>query len=187
MPNYNPENTRESERLLSMAHLDALFYAAEHECASIAFPLVSSESSGYPREEALRVANIAIRDHLLFNDMKVYLVIPNKEDFAVSERLQGEVGSYIESYYVREGKARPREHLHYPMMVLTQAESMPSSFNDVIDRLDEPFSVTLLRLIDDRDMTDVDVIIEDFITRSRYDIFVINQILFQYDQPLLGG
>ena len=32
-----------------------------------------------------------------------------------------------------------------------------------------------------------DVIIEYFITRKRYDIFEINNVLFEYDQPLLGG
>ena len=32
-----------------------------------------------------------------------------------------------------------------------------------------------------------DVIIEFFITRRKYDIFEINNVLFEYDQPLLGG
>ena len=32
-----------------------------------------------------------------------------------------------------------------------------------------------------------DVIIEYFITKNRYDIFEINNVLFEYDQPLLGG
>ena len=32
-----------------------------------------------------------------------------------------------------------------------------------------------------------DVIIEYFIMRKRYDVFEINNVLFEYDQPLLGG
>ena len=32
-----------------------------------------------------------------------------------------------------------------------------------------------------------DVIIEFFIQSRKYDIFKINQVLFVYDQPLLGG
>ena len=32
-----------------------------------------------------------------------------------------------------------------------------------------------------------DVIVEFFIVSGKYDIFEINQVLFQYDQPLLGA
>ncbi len=32
-----------------------------------------------------------------------------------------------------------------------------------------------------------DVIVEYFIVSSRYDIFEINEVLFKYDQPLLGA
>jgi len=32
-----------------------------------------------------------------------------------------------------------------------------------------------------------DVIVEYFITKKLYDIFEINNVLFEYDQPLLGG
>jgi hypothetical protein len=32
-----------------------------------------------------------------------------------------------------------------------------------------------------------DVVVEYFITRQKYDIFEINNVLFKYDQSLLGG
>lgn len=32
-----------------------------------------------------------------------------------------------------------------------------------------------------------DVIVEYFITNGKYDVFKINEVLFEYDQPLLGG
>ena len=32
-----------------------------------------------------------------------------------------------------------------------------------------------------------DVIVEYFIVSGKYDIFEINEVLFKYDQPLLGG
>jgi O-acetyl-ADP-ribose deacetylase (regulator of RNase III) len=34
---------------------------------------------------------------------------------------------------------------------------------------------------------DFDVIVEYFIKRKEYDVFLINEVLFQYDQPLLGS
>jgi hypothetical protein len=32
-----------------------------------------------------------------------------------------------------------------------------------------------------------DVIVEYFIVNGKYDVFEINEVLFEYEQPLLGG
>lgn len=132
-----------------------------------------------------------------------------------------------------------------PMLAFDAAPT-PTGLDAVIENLDEPFNATLLRLIDAKGKTDVevykranisrklfskirtgkgytpgkrtivalaialeltleetndlleragytlshsqlfDVIVEFFIVRSKYDIFEINEVLFKYDQPLLG-
>ena len=123
----------------------------------------------------------------------------------------------------------------------------PAPLDDLVGNLDESFSQMLLRLIDAKGMSDVevyrranldrklfskirsgkgympskrtaialalalelsldetddllkragyalsravkfDVIVEYFIISRKYDVFKINEVLFEYDQPLLGG
>jgi len=63
------------ERLLRACYLNSLRLAAEHQCGSIAFPLISAGIYGYPKEEAKAVAEQAIRDFLEEHDMDVRLVL----------------------------------------------------------------------------------------------------------------
>lgn len=62
-------------QLLYDAYFNALKVAGKAGCRSISFPLISSGIYGYPRNEALEVAETAIRDFLKDDDMEVYLVL----------------------------------------------------------------------------------------------------------------
>ena len=62
-------------QLLYDAYFNALKVARKAGCRSISFPLISSGIYGYPRNEALEVAETAIRDFLKDDDMEVYLVL----------------------------------------------------------------------------------------------------------------
>ncbi len=256
-PVYRGGRQGEEEQLRA-CYLNSLKRAIENRCESIAFPLISSGIYGYPKDEALRVATGAIRDFLDTHDVDVYLVVFDKAAFSISEKLLGEVASYINEHYVErfadERRSRrlldvERDALRAPAPPppASSAEySMPPRIDDLIGNLDEPFSATLMRLIEAKGKTNVevykranldrklfskirtgdgylpskrtvlalavaleltldetndllecagfalshsqifDVIIEYFIVNGKYDIFEINDVLFEYDQPLLG-
>ncbi|HPY64458.1 MAG TPA: macro domain-containing protein [Bacillota bacterium] len=267
-PVYNKRNPEESEKLLRSAYTESLRIAIDHECESIAFPLISSGIYGYPKDEALQVATSAIRDFLNEHDLEVFLALFDKSAFVISRKLLGDVESYIDEHYVETRTIKRRKLLAVERRALSEDDAQldesksqqlaaptflaapfraAKPLDDVIGNLDEPFSDMLLRLIDAKGMTDIevykranldrrlfskirstknympskrtaialavslglsldetdalleragyalsravkfDVIVKYFIVNGKYDIFEINEVLFAYDQPLLGG
>lgn len=257
-PVYSHFDAEQSERLLRSAYIESLKLACKNKCESIAFPLISSGIYGYPKDEALRVAIAAIRDFLSDHDIDIYLAIFDRTSFSISKELTEEVENYISEKYTdvyrvngcksaiaedneNDGKARTQ------CLGSIYSEKSSKGLDELIENLDEPFNVTLLRLIDKKGKTDTevykranidrklfskirkgkgympgkrtilalavaleltleetndllsragyilshsrkfDVIVEFFIINRKYDIYEINEVLFEYDQPLLGA
>ena len=251
-PVYSLWHKRQCREQLRSAYIESLKLAEKSGCESIAFPLISSGIYGYPKDEALEAARSAIEDFLQDHDMEIYLAMFDKSSFLIGKALLGRVESYIDQHYV-DTHTHPRRRLlgvekqaiNAPMPMMAAAP--PPVLDDLMRNLDEPFSNTLLKLIDQKGKTDVevykranidrklfskirtgkgytpkkptilalaialeltlsetdtlleragytlshaskfDVIVEYFIVSGQYNIFEINEVLFAYDQPLLGS
>ncbi len=264
------------EALLRSCYRKSLELAANNCCETVAFPLISSGIYGYPKDQALNVAVSEIASFLMSHEMHVFVVVFDKGAYSVSKNLFIGVKSYIDENYVADhtdlerrgnrcpelfsiAKAKKKEQKSDVLSEMalecdsgfephTAANAgIPGSLAGAIGELDESFSQALLRLIDERGMTDVqcykkanidrklfskirsdrfykpkkataiafaialelslseteellrkagyalshsvmfDVIIEYFIKKGRYDVFEINEVLFAYDQSLLGA
>ena len=157
------------EMLLTDCYRNSLELAKEYNLESIAFPLISSGTFGYPKDKALKTAISAIGDFLLINEMAVFLVVFDKAAFMLSERLFSSIKEYIDDNYV-EGHAHNHRRFQRSRMydihgsqtdyidLESPVESSESkrSLVDVVNRVDETFSEMLLRLIDEKGMTDVE-------------------------------
>jgi len=164
------------EALLRACYISSLELAIKNDCDSIAFPLISSGIYGYPKADALHVATDAIRSFISENDIDMTLVVFDREALSVSEELLGAVRSYIDEHYV-EQRHQPRRQLldierqtlsdedmidqSMPIMAEMLAPSVaapaPGSFDALVGNLDEPFSATLLRLIDATGRKDAEI------------------------------
>jgi O-acetyl-ADP-ribose deacetylase (regulator of RNase III) len=164
------------EKLLADCYRNSLAIAKKNNLESIAFPVISSGTFEYPKGMALKIANSVIVDFLLKNDMNVYLVVYDKETLKVSEKLFSSVKQYIDENYVeygdnehyslRRSECKTNPILQETDFLKTYSSSMEKnvsqgrkkrSLDDVVGHLDETFSQTLLRMIDERNMKDCDV------------------------------
>ena len=154
--------------LLESCYRESLALALEHNCETVAFPLISSGVYGYPKDQALKVAIDVISDFLLENEMKVYIVIFDKAAYKISEKLFSDITEYIDDNYVDEHTDYRREsmQMNAPMQAsigffeadLCECKAMLSEddLDERIKQIDESFSQMLLRKIDEKGMTDAE-------------------------------
>lgn len=153
--------------LLKRCYLTSLQLASGKNCQSVAFPLISSGIYGYPKAEALRIATGAIQEFLMEHEMQVYLTIFDRDTVVVTQKLYAGLQSYIDEHYVQAhsyGRRTQAEPLLQNRQLAKQAAMRPAaapvskrSLEDLLDRLEESFSCMLLRLVDEKGMTDVEV------------------------------
>ncbi len=160
------------EKLLADCYKNALALAKENNLESIAFPLISAGAFGYPKDKALKTAVSVIGEFLLSNDLLVYLVMFDKAAFKLSEKLFSSIKQYIDDRYIEEhpynGYDRSAERhilreyaMEEPMFSSPEAAPMQTktrkrSLHDLVEHMDESFSQMLLRLIDEKGMTDAE-------------------------------
>ena len=151
--------------LLESCYRESLTLAKEHNCETVAFPLISSGVYGYPKDQALKVAIDVISDFLLENDMTVYIVIFDKAAYKISEKLFSDIAEYIDDNYVDEHTDYRREsiRMNAPMQSIMADEIREckvlfseDDLDSKLKQIDESFSQMLLRKIDEKGMTDAE-------------------------------
>jgi len=177
-------NYEESE-LLYNCYKNSLKLAQENNLESVAFPLISSGIFGYPKEEALNTAISAIGDFLSENEMMVYLVVYDKKAFEISKKRLYDVQKYIDDNYVDEhiapyrkkhGRLNESDDLILKEYSKSEMSAAPlyssktdkARMEDFIGQLDESFSERLLRLIDEKELTDSQAYTKANITRQHF-------------------
>lgn len=168
------DGTHNEAELLRNCYRNSLNLAWEHQCKSIAFPLISTGNYGFPKDQALQIAISAIHAFLLEQDMQIYLVVFDKTSYRLSEKLFCGVASYIDEHFVdlceraavveNLRRFRPSARTECvenwkagtvfpaPMATPFPAPSVAApqalSLEDSLKNTDAGFSETLLRMID---------------------------------------
>ncbi len=165
------------EKLLRLCYRNSLALAAEYECKSVAFPLISSGVYNYPRDRAIGIAIDEISLFLMNNDdMDISIVVFDRKSFAISEKLFSDIKSYIDDNYILEHyeeqsfslsddgirRRNVNQNEEYDKELCAPMCSLPDdvfvgefkTLGDAMKNIDESFSQMLLRKIDEKGMTD---------------------------------
>ena len=155
--------------LLRSCYDNSLHLAVEHDCQSVAFPLISTGNYGFPKDKALQIAIAAFSTFLLEHEMQIYLVVFDHTAYKLSEKLFQSVASYIDQHYVdycqmatygapvenRRSIRRRRDMDVCESAVLREclpcapmATSKAMSLEEMLKQADAGFTETLLKLID---------------------------------------
>jgi O-acetyl-ADP-ribose deacetylase (regulator of RNase III) len=158
------------EALLAACYDSALRLAKEQGIGSIAFPLISSGIYGFPKDIARAVAIDRIGAFLRENELEVYLAVLDRAAFSLGEGLSRSIHAFINKHAEPEiafsmPQALPRPFAKPKMAQRAQAMPAPcaapllrrEALEDVLQQAGEGFSERLLRLIDERGLTDVEV------------------------------
>ena len=152
------------EALLRRCYESSLALALEMGCRSVAFPLISAGTYGFPRDKALQTAISAFSAFLTEHEMQISLVVFDRNSFRLSEKLFRHVASYIDENYVAacenladDAQIRRRREAMLESAILRPAASQetmaysPSnaapSLAEKLKATDAGFSETLLGLI----------------------------------------
>ena len=215
-PIWNGGTCGEKE-LLSSCYRSSLALATEYGCETVAFPLISSGIYGYPKDQALQVARSTIVDFLQAHDMTVFLVIFDRKDFRIDDRIFSDIaktleepkgekrdglpvsrGGFLETLHelaARKGKGEAE---------LCKRANMDRGCFPGICSHSSKADVMALAIALELDWNETEellaragygvnppdkfeAIIMYFITHERYDIFEVNEALFAFGQHLLGS
>ena len=257
--------------ILKSCYVESLKLAVANGCESVAFPLISAGTYGYPKDRVLKFAIQVITEFLFEHELNVFLCVYDRKSYEFSKVIFDEIRSFIDDDYVDEQAAsyceavecfeervlpneiRRRDKLAAPEPPVCASMPAPTSSEkkqtlaEYMKSMDKSFAWKLFDYIDAKGMTDVecykkanvdkktfskikcnpdtykpskqtavafaialeltldetqdllasagltlsksftfDKIIRYFLQKGVYDIFEINEALFEFDQMLLG-
>ncbi len=148
---------------LKECYRNSLEIAEKLKCASIAFPLISTGTYGFPRDKALQIALSEINRFLLASDMMVILVVFDKKSFELSSRLVNGIEEYIdEQKVVESGRSEYGVRSRFMLdadhrFVDSHSSTKPKKLADILSETGQSFQQKLFELIDKSGMSDVEV------------------------------
>ena len=172
------------ESLLASCYKSALMLALEYRCETVAFPLISAGTFGFPEDDAMRIAKESIENFLDGHDMTVYLVAYHSHTYNMGTKLFKEVSKFVEYNYFDEDSfecaLRPSPECYSASIAPDESATLPKArarrpravkgnsmpvfsakpseldLDDMLKQVDESFAEMLARKIEESGMTNAE-------------------------------
>ena len=164
-PVWQGGDAGESE-ILKSCYIESLKMALSHSCETVAFPLISSGTYGFPKDKVLKFAVQVITEFLFKHELTVYLCVYDKTSYEFSRKLFSEIREYIDDNYVYEKRDTVFESFKDNSCEIRVCNTVApigrikkiddESFEDYMKKKDKSFAYKLFDLIDERGLTDVE-------------------------------
>lgn len=152
--------------ILRSCYRSSLTLAMEKGISSIAFPLIASGIYGFPKDQALQIAVNEISTFVMDHEMQVFLIIFTSQEWYLNPTMLSNVRRYIDSSYKPEITENRNIQIDDEEKVLcapcpdrmaSMPQAVPRNLRDLLNQREETFSQSLLRLIDEKGKSDVEV------------------------------
>ena len=78
------------------------------DCQSIAFPLISAGTNGYPKDQVLKIAMNVIAEFLREHEMLVYMVVRDKSAYELTSNRFDSISAYLDAHWHSRPLAKRR-------------------------------------------------------------------------------
>ncbi len=131
--------------ILRGCYIQALKLAKKYGCQSIAFPLISSGTNSFPKDQVLTIAVQAISAFLEQEDMDVYLCVYDEKSYELSQKLKNNVLKFLQENGnddLSMSMANPAK----PSVSVAPEEKL----EEFLKKKNKSFADTLFQLMDER-------------------------------------
>ena len=176
-PIWEGGDCKEAE-FLAQCYRNCLRLAKANDCRSVAFPVISGGTFGFPNDDALKIAENVISDHLQDSEMTVYIVAYQSHVFNLGAKLFSDVAKFVGEHYIEiDAVVQERENAEALPCETVASEGLPD-LDEMLKQRGESFSCMLDRLRDERGMTGPALYKKAWIHKSVYSK-IMNNINYQ--------
>ncbi len=151
------DGNHNEKHYLEETYLAAMNMAISHNLESIAFPLISSGSLGFPWPVALAIALSSVKRFLANHELLVYILVYDEFHPLDDDAFDTEIAAYFKEKLITDSidlEAARYDRKEVNFASLRKAAKGVKTLPETITNVDETFSMAILRMIDERDLTD---------------------------------